>query len=149
MSGTNGLAGAADTVIVFARERHQATGVLKVTGRDVREDEYALTFTDGAEWALDGHDLEAASAKAQQDRVTSGLGDRSLDVAAFVLARPQGVRAADVVTALGLDRNTVGTYLSRLADAGRIVRASRGLYRRTRKRRQVRDRVGTLCRRRG
>jgi hypothetical protein len=128
VSGTNGLAGAADTVIVLARERHEATGVLKVTGRDVAEDEYALTFTDGGVWALDGADLEAAAAKAQQGRVTSGLGDRSAEVAAFVLARPQGVRATDVATALGLEGNIVNTYLARLAKAGRIVRASRGLY---------------------
>lgn len=128
VSGTNGLAGAADTVIVLARERHEATGVLKVTGRDVAEDEYALTFTDGGVWALDGADLEAAAAKAQQDRVTSGLGDRSAEVAAFVLARPQGVRAADVTKVLEISDHTARTYLARLAEAGRIARASRGLY---------------------
>jgi predicted transcriptional regulator of viral defense system len=77
---------------------------------------------------LDGSDLEAAAAKARQDRVTSGLGDRSAEVAAVVMARPDGVRAADVVEALDLDEKTARTYLSRLVGAGRIERASRGLY---------------------
>jgi hypothetical protein len=128
VSGTNGLAGAADTVIVLNRARHETTGVLKVTGRDVAEDEYAVTFTGGAVWALDGTDLESAASTAQQNRMTAGLGDRSAEVAAFVLARPGGARAADLVTALGLDRNSASTYLARLAEAGRIERASRGLY---------------------
>ena len=37
VSGTNGLAGAADAVLVLERPRAQADGVLHVTGRDVEE----------------------------------------------------------------------------------------------------------------
>ena len=44
ISGTNGIAGAADTTIVLKRARGQADGVLYVTGRDVDEWEYALSF---------------------------------------------------------------------------------------------------------
>lgn len=128
VSGTNGIAGACDTILVLVRQRHETSGVLKVTGRDVPEDEYALAFKDGVVWTLDGADLAAASAKADKDRVTTGLGDRSVEVAAFVLARPNGTRASEVAAALDLDKNTASTYLARLADAGRIVRASRGLY---------------------
>ena len=47
VSGTHGLAGAADTIMVLARRRQAADAVLKVTGRDVPEDEYALTIKDG------------------------------------------------------------------------------------------------------
>jgi hypothetical protein len=42
VSGTHGLAGAADTIIVLARDRQEASGLLKVTGRDVAEGEYAV-----------------------------------------------------------------------------------------------------------
>jgi RecA-family ATPase len=37
VSGTHGLAGAADTVIVLTRSRHETSGLLRVTGRDVPE----------------------------------------------------------------------------------------------------------------
>jgi hypothetical protein len=47
VSGTNGLAGAADTIIVIARPRTESHGLLKVTGRDVVEAEYAVTVQDG------------------------------------------------------------------------------------------------------
>lgn len=128
VSGTNGLAGAADTVIVLNRARYSTTGLLKVTGRDVAEEEYALTFTQGSVWALDGANLEEAAAKAGQERATAGLGDRSSEVAAFVITRPNGVRAADVSGSLGIDEHTARTYLGRLVTAGRIERPTRGLY---------------------
>ena len=44
VSGTNGLAGAADAVLVLERARAQADGILHVTGRDVDETDYALAF---------------------------------------------------------------------------------------------------------
>ena len=44
VSGTNGIAGAADATLVLKRARGQADGVLYVTGRDVDENEYALSF---------------------------------------------------------------------------------------------------------
>lgn len=44
VSGTQGLAGAADAILVLARSRGNADAVLKVTGRDIEEAEYALDF---------------------------------------------------------------------------------------------------------
>jgi RecA-family ATPase len=53
VSGTNGLAGAADAVLVLERSRAQADGVLHVTGRDVEERDYALAFNaDIGAWSL-------------------------------------------------------------------------------------------------
>ncbi|MFF5295002.1 AAA family ATPase [Paractinoplanes globisporus] len=56
VSGTNGLAGAADATLVLKRARNQGDGVLHVTGRDVDESEYPLAFdpADGAWRMLDG-----------------------------------------------------------------------------------------------
>lgn len=44
VSGTQGLAGAADAILVLARSRGTAQAVLKVTGRDIEEAEHALDF---------------------------------------------------------------------------------------------------------
>src|SRR5206468_5458508 len=53
VSGTNGIAGAADATLVLRRPRGQADGVLHVTGRDVDEAEYALAFQPAAgAWTL-------------------------------------------------------------------------------------------------
>jgi AAA domain len=56
VSGTNGLAGAADATMVLKRARGQADGALFVTGRDVDEAEYAMAFQPacGAWQLLDG-----------------------------------------------------------------------------------------------
>jgi hypothetical protein len=44
VSGTHGLAGAADAVLVLTRSRTAADAVLAITGRDLTERELALTF---------------------------------------------------------------------------------------------------------
>ncbi|MFC6081677.1 AAA family ATPase [Sphaerisporangium aureirubrum] len=68
VSGTNGLAGAADATLVLKRARGTADGVLHVTGRDVEEAEYAMAFepTAGIWRLLDGppedHTLSATRA---------------------------------------------------------------------------------------
>jgi hypothetical protein len=132
VSGTAGLAGAADTVIVLSRDRQEAAGLLKVTGRDVAEGEYAVTFKDGAVWELDGHDLEVAREKAQKvratTRATAAAGDRMLDVVLYAYEHPDGVRRGDVAKALKLEPSVAGVYLARASKAGRLQRAERGLY---------------------
>jgi hypothetical protein len=106
--------------------------LLKVTGRDVAEGEYAVTFKDGAVWELDGHDLEVARAKAQKvratTRATAAAGDRMLDVVLYAYEHPDGVRRGDVAKALKLEPNVAGVYLARAVDTGRLQRAERGLY---------------------
>lgn len=126
VSGTHGLAGAADTTVVLARNRHETNGLLKVTGRDVAEGEYAVKIVDGVAWMLDGFDLEAAARQASAVRAAANLGDRSADVLAFVVAHPDGVTPSQVEKAL--DLADARTYLKRLADGNRINKAARGLY---------------------
>jgi hypothetical protein len=128
VSGTHGLAGAADTIIVLARDRQESAGLVKVTGRDVAEGEYAVRFLDGAVWELQGQDLEAAREKAQMVRATSGVSDRMLDVVLYVIEHPEGVRRGDVAKALDLDPRQASVYLSRAVATKRLKRADRGLY---------------------
>jgi RecA-family ATPase len=110
VSGTHGLAGAADTIVVLSRDRQETAGLLKVTGRDVA----------------------AAREKAQKvratTRATAGAGDRMLDVVLYAYQHPEGVRRKDVAEALEVDPKVVGVYLARGERAGRLRRAERGLY---------------------
>lgn len=127
VSGTNGIAGAADTVVVLNRRRTENTGRFLVTGRDVTEAEYAVSM-DGCRWTLAGNSLASAAEAAEEDRATANLGDRSADVLRFVGQHPDGVRAAEVAVGLALDREQVRVYLNRLLDAGKVTRPSRGVY---------------------
>ncbi len=127
VSGTHGLAGAADTVIVLSRARHESDGLLKVTGRDVAEGEYVVELQRGSSWQLRGNLDEAATA-AIQIRVTGGLDERSRAILAYVCEHPEGVRPVEVAQALDLDRPTATVYLTRLYDTDRITKVSRGTY---------------------
>jgi FaeA-like protein len=107
--------------------RGEPAGLLQVTGRDITEGEFAVTFT-SCSWALDGGSLPAAAEAASQRHTTAGLGDRSTEIVRFISRTPAGVRAGDVAAEFGIPVDAVRPYLGRLTDAGRIRRAARGLY---------------------
>ncbi len=124
VSGTNGLAGSADTIIVLSRKRQSREALLQVTGRDVAEGEYALRLTDGT-WTLDGGDLAEAAAAARRRREDHELGDLSRQVLAFAAQHPEGFRARDAAAKFGPGAYE---YLRRLTDSGRLDKLSRGFY---------------------
>jgi hypothetical protein len=128
VSGTHGLAGAADTIVVLARARQENSGLLKVTGRDVEEAEYAVTLKGGCAWELAGHSLQAAVTQAAKVRATKGVGDRMAEIIGFVTAHPAGVSPAQVGNALSLDRRAAAAYLGRAVESNRLGRLGRGLY---------------------
>ena len=125
VSGTHGLAGAADSIIVLARRRQAADAALKITGRDVPENEYALTISDGMRWQASGGSLAAAADRARQRGDAQALSPTMTEVLAAVRDHPEGIRAGDLTGRFG---GAVYTYLARLADAGRIDKLERGLY---------------------
>jgi hypothetical protein len=127
VSGTHGLAGSADTIVVLCRARHSTDGLLKVTGRDVQEGEYALVMADGL-WQLDGANLGAAAGRARQRQDSAGLGDVSTAVLTFAAGfGPAGFEAKDAVAKFG---ENVYQYLKRHVDANppRLMKLSRGRY---------------------
>ena len=128
VSGTAGIAGSADFVLVLSRQRHSDEALLSVTGRDIIEAEYALRCDDGL-WLLDGDNLAAAAATAEQRRLSSKRSDDSVNIAAVVAASATPVSPAQVAQKLGIDNDKAGKYLRRLAEAGAIHRTRRGLYR--------------------
>jgi hypothetical protein len=124
VSGTHGLAGAADTIIMLERRRGKEEGILRVTGRDVIEADYAVKFRGGA-WSLDGADLDEARANVRRRAEIGALGDRSAEIIDFIRRQPKGVRAKGVREKFGADADM---YLKRLLESGRLARPERGLY---------------------
>jgi hypothetical protein len=117
VSGTNGLAGAADAVLVLERARAQADGVLHVTGRDVDETDYALAFDPRAgTWRLlDG----PASDYLIRDT-------RSL-VLRYLREHP-GQRPKQIADALALDPATIRQTCRRMVDDGQLHATPAGAY---------------------
>lgn len=128
VSGTNGLAGAADTIVVLSRRRHEADAVIQVTGRDVIEGEYAMRFTAGCQWVLDGGDFTAANAALAQRRDSETLGDRSAAIAGYARDTGQEVTPADIAQRFNISPDDAGKYLRRLVDSGRLTKVGRGRF---------------------
>jgi hypothetical protein len=129
VSGTHGLAGAADTTVVLVRGRHEREGLLKITGRDVAEGEYAITFVDDCSWRLDGLTLAEAAKAGAARRASTGLGDRSTEIVEYMGGRPdESVTPKEVALKVGIDEKVASNYLNRLARKGRIEKVGRGSY---------------------
>ena len=86
LSGTLGLAGSADYLLVLRRKRQSNEATFQITGRDAPEGEYAVTI-EGGNWILAGKGLTEAATTAVNRRNESQLGDRALDVYGVVNTR--------------------------------------------------------------
>ncbi len=117
VSGTQGVAGAADSVLVLKRMRGRADAILRVTGRDVEEADFALTFAaDIGAWQLS--DIPA-------DEVM--LGDTRAAILAYVREH-EGARPKEIADGTGLDYATVRQTARRMADDGQLETDGRGSY---------------------
>lgn len=117
VSGTQGLAGAADGVVVLKRSRGEADAVLHVTGRDVEEANYALSFAKelGAWQMLDGPVAEMTTT----------------DNRAAVLRHLRQYGSATpkhLADSLSLTHDNAKKLVRRMADAGQIDTDGNGNY---------------------
>ena len=108
ISGTLGLSGAADGMMVLARERGQADAVLHITGRDIEDAEHALQW-DGpsCQWSLLG---DAAQYRMSQER---------RDILDVLADGPKFPKA--IADALNKKSGAVRYLLHQMVRAGEIV----------------------------
>lgn len=129
VSGTQGIAGAADTILLLKRARHETQAQLQVTSRDAAEGEYILEQAGTGNWVLAGGSRAEASKAAAQSRNTEGVDDRMAEVIGSVNRFGKEMTPAQVSADIGsIDNKTASVYLARAAEAGRIVKTSRGKY---------------------
>ena len=129
VSGSAGVTGAADAIIVIKRTRNEAEAELHLTGRDVAEGVFQVQCDpDDLRWRLVGGSLTAAAERAAETQQTNGLGDRSAAIVHLVNESPNGITPKNVAAEIGIEAKDAAQYLGRLLDAGRIARPSRGLY---------------------
>jgi hypothetical protein len=114
VSGSLGLAAAADTVLIMKRQAGSVT--LYVRGRDIEESETALQFDKvTCRWSILGAASEVHRS-AERRRVIAALRDGPL-------------QAKDIWLAAELrSRNATDLLLSKMVKGGEIVRADRGRY---------------------
>lgn len=129
VSGSTGLTGAADAILIAKRSRNDGAAALHVTGRDILENEYAITFdSNRCAWGLDGMELADAANKAKVLKASDGVGDRSAAIIRLLEKHPEGLGPTEVGRLLDLPQDQAKTYLKRLQDGGRIAKQQRGKY---------------------
>jgi RecA-family ATPase len=104
ISGTQGIAGSADGIMVLVRQRNEAQAQLKITGRDVEERELVLEFAaESLTWCSLGTSSEHATSSVQRA------------IIAFLRQRGSiGAFAKDVAEAIEEKHDTVRRTLNRL-----------------------------------
>jgi hypothetical protein len=127
-SGSFGLTGSADTVIILERKRGESSGRISLVSRDLDSDGIYKVERRGNGWDLVGGSLGAARQAAAEEVETENLGETSREVLAFVEEHPRSSpsqikRALDHVAP-----DAVESAIRRLHDSGRLVRTDRGRY---------------------
>lgn len=116
VSGTQGLSGAADALMVLTRSRGRADGELKLTGRDVDEAEHALSFDLAAGgWRLLGNAREW-SMSPQRQQILNAVRDGD------------GLKPKAIAAATGIAYGTVKQLVRRMAAEGQLTTDGRGTY---------------------
>jgi len=117
VSGTNGIAGAADATLVLRRTRGKADGVLQVTGRDVDESEYAMKFeSDVGCWVM-----------IDQPVAEVTLPDTRSAILAYLRAEP-GQGPKRISDGTGLAYELVKKTVKRMADDNQLHTDGKGRY---------------------
>jgi hypothetical protein len=81
---------------VIDRKCSKSKGLLKITGRDVDENEYGVKIAQPHGWTLISDSLNEAAQAARTMIATTNLGDHSAEVIMLAGFKPDGIRAADV-----------------------------------------------------
>jgi AAA domain len=116
ISGTNGLTGGSDSVIVLERQGDGST-VFKGRGRDIEEFELAARFDkDECRWRVMGD-----ASESRLSEVRSKILKHLRDAGWFLTPH-------EIASQTGLRRNAVDQRLFQMVKAGEVIRVGRGKY---------------------
>jgi hypothetical protein len=116
VSGTHGLSGAADTVIVIDRTG-DGNFVFDIRGRDVEAAQLAASFDrETCRWTILGDADEVQRSDTRKSILAA-------------LAAADTLSPTEIAAATGLSQGAVGLALYRMCRAGEVAKASRGKYR--------------------
>lgn len=117
VSGSTGLTGAADAILIAKRARNTAEAVLHITGRDVAEQEYGLSWdAQRWMWRLLDEPVAIAAMGATRRRILEHITNN------------EGCAPNEVAEALNLNAATVRQTIRRMADDDQLGTDGRGRY---------------------
>lgn len=117
VSGTNGIAGAADAVLVLQRARNTTEAKLSITGRDVEEAEYALAFDpQRGMWSM----LDTPAFEVD-------LTDERRRILGAVRQEP-GLAPKAIAERTGLSHDVVKQLVRKMVDGGQLDTDGEGHY---------------------
>jgi hypothetical protein len=116
VSGTLGLSGCADTILVLNRTAQGTT--LYIRGRDIEEAEHAMSFDKvGCRWTIlgDASDVHRSNERGK--------------ILAALLETTEPMEPKEIVASTGMNPNNVWQLLFKMAKDGEVVKVGRGKYR--------------------
>lgn len=117
VSGSTGLTGAADAILIAKRARNTASAVLHVTGRDITEQDHGLSWqSDTCTWSL-----------LEEPVVLATMGSSRRKVLDHVAAN-EGVTPQQVADALGINAATVRQTMRRMVEDDQLATDGEGRY---------------------
>ena len=119
LSGTNGLAGAADTIIVLKRDRLSKDATLSITSREMEEAEHHLNFNEKAVWTI-GDRPQAP--QTPQGGTTGSMVIQVLTNSSTALTR------AEIAAKAYVSVDAASGAIRRLKDQGTIVEVIQGRF---------------------
>jgi hypothetical protein len=115
VSGTLGLTGCVDTVIVINRTSQGTT--LYVTGRDIEEAEHAINFDkESCQWTIlgDAHDVQRSESRKK--------------ILAVLAQATDTLGPQEIAASTGLTLNNVWQLMFQMTRDGEVVKVTRGKY---------------------
>ena len=117
VSGTRGLTGAADTVLVLKRDSVTGRSILYGRGRDIEEIETAFEFNcDTVTWSVIGNASDLAKTDSRQEILDT------------LRASPNPLSPKEVADLLDRGSTAVRQTMTRMAHAGEIEKSGYGRY---------------------
>lgn len=117
VSGSTGLTGAADAILIAKRARNTAEAVLHVTGRDVTEQEYGLSWhADDCSWTLLDEPAVVATMGSTRRKILAWLTDN------------EGDTPTQISEGTGIPFNTVKSNVRRMVDDDQLDTDGDGRY---------------------
>lgn len=117
VSGSTGLTGAADAILIAKRARNTAEAVLHVTGRDVTEQEYGLAWNvETCTWTL-----------LDEPAVITNMSNTRRTVLAWITEH-KGSTPTQIAGATGIALNTVKQTVRRMVDDDQLDTTGDGHY---------------------
>lgn len=114
VSGSTGLTGASDATMLLKRERSNMEASLMLTGRKVREQELALSFSGDCRWSLLGGAAEVRRTEFENEAIA-------------VLTENGPMSPSEYAKATGRKREVVKVQLSRMFTKN-LIRSKEGKY---------------------